>query len=248
MSFLLQDLARRLRNLFDNSFATIAKSTEIIDVTPIITWQPLGVEEDDALAVLGLARDPTKISTRTIRADDDSDASVYIACESPPNSLPDYPLDFSIFWLFRISGRSTCGRAFALHSEVDGSPCDILDIDFFDDKEVALLLRHAPAGVTRARYSLATVAYQEMEMLDMQPGDISVCLSDELPPIPLRRVHRFNPPFEPLQFSLNGRAGRRVAAVLGGGGRVLEVLDMEDPEAEGDEEAMEATQANSIAG
>lgn len=82
-------------------------------------------------------------------------------------------------------------------------------------------------------------------MFDIEAGDLRVCLSDELLPTPLRRVHRFEPSFEPLQFSLNGRAGRRIAAVLGGGGRVLEVLDMEEPEE--DEAAMNATQEDSIA-
>lgn len=94
IAFLLRDLARRLCSLFDYAFATIADSAQIIDATPVITWQPPEVEEDDALALLGLARDPTKISSRTIRADDETEASVFIACESPPNSLPKYTIDF----------------------------------------------------------------------------------------------------------------------------------------------------------
>lgn len=66
-------------------------------------------------------------------------------------------------------------------------------------------------------------------------------MTDALSPIPLQRVHRFEASFEPLQLSLNGRAGRRIAAVLGSGGKVLEILDMEDPEDE-EEEGMDATE------
>lgn len=148
---------------------------------------------------------------------------------------------------------------------MDGSPYEILDIDFFDDREVALLLRHPPDAVSSTckylylakprktdwaffagvRHSLVTVAYQEIEMLPIEAGNLHVCLSDELPPIPLKRVHHFERSFEPLQFSLNGRAGRRIAAVLGGGGRVLEVLDMEEPEEE--DEGLNTGQEDSIA-
>lgn len=93
IAFLLQDLARRLRTLFEHSFTTVSSSAQIIDAKPIITWQPPDIEEDDALALLGLARDPTKITSRTIRADDGSDASVFMACETPPNSLPGQAMD-----------------------------------------------------------------------------------------------------------------------------------------------------------
>lgn len=52
--------------------------------------------------------------------------------------------------------------------------------------------------------------------------------------MPISRVHRFGPDFEPLQFALNGRKGRRICCVLGAQGKVLEVLDMdiEEPEEE----------------
>lgn len=85
-------------------------------------------------------------------------------------------------------------------------------------------------------------------MYDVEAGKIEVCLTDELFPIPLRRVHRFEPSFEPLQLSLNGRAGRRIAAVLGGAGRVLEVLDMDEPEDDDEMEEMDGAQEDTMDG
>lgn len=102
ISNLLKALAHRLCILFEHSFASVATSAQVTSATPIITWQPPEVEEDDALALLGLARDPTKISSRTIRAGDERESSVFIACESPPNSLPDDSMDFpACKFLFR---------------------------------------------------------------------------------------------------------------------------------------------------
>lgn len=94
ISFLLRDLARRLRHMFDHSFAMVAKSATVGEVKHIVTWQPPGIEEDDALAVLGLARDPTKITARMIRAvNGDAEPSLFIACETPPGSLPSHHMD-----------------------------------------------------------------------------------------------------------------------------------------------------------
>lgn len=94
ISFLLCDLARRLRSMFDHSFATVAKSATVGEVKHIVTWQPPDIEEDDALAVLGLARDPTKITARMVRANDsDAEPSLFIACETPPGSLPSHHMD-----------------------------------------------------------------------------------------------------------------------------------------------------------
>lgn len=52
------------------------------------------------------------------------------------------------------------------------------------------------------------------------------------------RTHTFDPHFPPQGLALNGRAGRRVACVLAGEGRMLEVLDAEMEEE--DEEEGEA--------
>lgn len=93
IAVLLADLARRLRTLFDQVFATVARSAEIVEARPIITWKPPDIEEDDALAVLGLARDPTKITSRVVRdVGEDEQSCVFIACETPPHSLPEHPM------------------------------------------------------------------------------------------------------------------------------------------------------------
>lgn len=70
-------------------------------------------------------------------------------------------------------------------------------------------------------------------------------MNQPLEPIPFHRYHAFESGFEPLQFSLNGRKGRRIGCVLGNLGRVLEVLDLDDEEpeeedGEGGEEEMTA--------
>lgn len=89
IAFLLAELSRRLCSLFDRSFATITSSAQIDHVQHIMTWQPPDIEEDDALAVLGLARDPTKITTRLVRGDtNDAEPVSYIACETPQGCLP----------------------------------------------------------------------------------------------------------------------------------------------------------------
>lgn len=59
-------------------------------------------------------------------------------------------------------------------------------------------------------------------------------IQQPLQPIPFSRLHNFDSAFEPLQISLNGRKGRRIAAILGHSGKVLEVLDM-DPEMDDEE-------------
>lgn len=94
ISFLLRDLSRRLQTLFDDSFEKFASSIQVNNFMPVVTWQPPAIEEDDALAVLGLARDPTKITSRMVRKlEEDSAPCFFIACETPPNSLPSYPMD-----------------------------------------------------------------------------------------------------------------------------------------------------------
>jgi hypothetical protein len=54
----------------------------------------------------------------------------------------------------------------------------------------------------------------------------------------LSRSHILDPQFPPQYLALNGRTGRRVACVLGGKGRKLEVFDI-DAEEEGEGEGME---------
>ena len=53
--------------------------------------------------------------------------------------------------------------------------------------------------------------------------------------MPIARIHHFPLDFEPLQFALNGRQGRRVGCILGNGGKTLEVLDMDNEEDDDDD-------------
>lgn len=96
---------------------------------------------------------------------------------------------------------------------------------------------------TAKRFSLATVAIQS---IPLYPGPLDRILTGTedfpLSPIPLHRVHTFESSFEPLQFSLNGREGRRIAVILGNAGRVLEVLDMDEPD-NGDATSQEGYEA-----
>lgn len=51
-------------------------------------------------------------------------------------------------WLIRIAGESPVyGACFA--AQYDGQVVDVLDIDFFDDKEVAFLVRLRKPGSRR---------------------------------------------------------------------------------------------------
>jgi len=88
LAFLLSELSQRLNVLLDRSFKTVASSAVIREAQPIIMWRPPALEEDDAMAALGLARDPTKITSRVVRESTQGDGDcLYIACETPPGSL-----------------------------------------------------------------------------------------------------------------------------------------------------------------
>lgn len=115
--------------------------------------------------------------------------------------------------------------------ELEGDT-EIIDLSFFDDDELALVVSR---GATRAlkthrssvadkAHWLATFALSSLEWGSTQPLTFS-------------RAHKLGGTGQtPLAFALNGRAGRRVGCVLGGDGRTMTVLDME----QGDEDEDEA--------
>lgn len=88
----------------------------------------------------------------------------------------------------------------------------IVDFSFFDDTELAILTAQD------STYRLSTVS------LDQASG-----------PLPWRRSHRLGGSAQaPQACAVNGRPGRRVGCVLGGDGRTLELLDMDDSEQDAD--------------
>lgn len=80
-------------------------------------------------------------------------------------------------------------------------------------------------------------------MRTISKGELVLPDPGSLTNVPFHRFHAFEADFEPLQFALNGRKGRRVGCVLGNLGRTLEVLDMEEEEGEEDGEDGEAEPA-----
>ena len=88
--FYLSELANRLASLLDHSFTSISQQAEITDVVPVIAWQPQERQEDDSMTALGLARDPTKITSRVVKYRDKAGEDVFqhwIACETPSDVL-----------------------------------------------------------------------------------------------------------------------------------------------------------------
>lgn len=87
----LSDLTSRLTRIFEHSFQTVTKNAVLCDAMRVTTWSPPDREEDDAMTALGLARDPTKITTRIVHQDiEDGEIKVafqWMACETPPGSL-----------------------------------------------------------------------------------------------------------------------------------------------------------------
>lgn len=172
ISILLSELYRRLHVLFEKSFRTVGERAHINQAAPLFTWKPPDIEEDDAMAALGLARDPTKITSRLLKPSAELELlspCLYIACETSPNMLDDVqdkafareychqlqpghlPVqarDFTMLiiaivpvWILAHNAQGLSGMAFTLRSDT-GREFEILDIEFFDDSEVALLLRH----------------------------------------------------------------------------------------------------------
>ena len=91
LSVYLQELASRLARFFEQAFESSIRRSEITSVQKVITWSPPDREEDDAITALGLARDPTKITSRVVVSADEEDgpskARHWIACETPAGIL-----------------------------------------------------------------------------------------------------------------------------------------------------------------
>jgi len=237
----LQILSSKLSKTLHYSFSRITSSPssssssssntpKIVKAKNIILWQPPDRQEDDSMTALGLARDPTKISSRLIRhtgndaaVEQEGTSQLWIACETSPGvlssdtqegacKLPNIPFQnpghcakkamFIAVWLTMVDDDDQVrATAFALVQD-DGTPLEILDVDFFDDVEVALLIRVPQSQGHRAcpfssytilkelaefysncaalKYALATIRYRELALIDMHgPLDQSrlpVCL------------------------------------------------------------------------
>lgn len=90
--YYLSSLSQRLAEVCGRSFRSVSESAVIKDVRPVVTWHPEEREEDDSLAALGLARDPTKITSRVVCASvSEGGTSHWIACETPSGILADEP-------------------------------------------------------------------------------------------------------------------------------------------------------------
>ena len=89
---------------------------------------------------------------------------------------------------------------------------------------------------------------QTRGMLSQLFGSVKLSLNyrfaQNLLPVPFRRFHEFDSQFEPLQFALNGRKGRRIGCVLGNLGMVMEVLDMDDEEVDDELDHQENDEQN----
>ena len=164
LPFYLSELARRLASLLEHSFHSVTNQAHVRQATRITTWQPPDRQEDDSMTALGLARDPTKITSRIIqdqKAAGKNDSVHWIACESPPGVLHNGSSsacksffvesrtisDLSItVWLISVDGDNRVrAMAFSLTLESQAR-FEILDIEFFDDVEVAILLKLPSEG------------------------------------------------------------------------------------------------------
>ncbi|GJF00486.1 anaphase-promoting complex subunit 4 [Phanerochaete sordida] len=134
--------------------------------------------------------------------------------------------------------------------EIDGggapAPVELLDAAYFDDDHMVAAFR-ADGAATLALVSLDV----EMREVDARAVVTREGLVDRV----VLRVRKGEMPAPPLKveqsrtlagcaegvvaLSVNGRAGRRVACVLGEGGTTLQVFDMEGEEDEEDEEEEE---------
>lgn len=95
----LQILSSKLSKTLHYSFSRLTSPStasedraRIVKAKNVILWQPPAIQEDDSMTTLGLARDPTKISSRLIRDGDDGNeedgtSQLWIACETSPGVL-----------------------------------------------------------------------------------------------------------------------------------------------------------------
>ncbi|CUA76703.1 Anaphase-promoting complex subunit 4 [Rhizoctonia solani] len=132
-----------------------------------------------------------------------------------------------------------------IECEVDGVGVEILDIAFFDDNQLLVILR------TRGRAHIGVIYYRELGWIRDVRGSQKAVSREELMELVMRHHETNRMDIARLeqtiarsrelqgcgtgtaQLSVNGRRGRRTACVLDSGG-VVEVLDME---LEGGEEA-----------
>ncbi|CAE6500106.1 unnamed protein product [Rhizoctonia solani] len=132
-----------------------------------------------------------------------------------------------------------------IECEVDGVGVEILDIAFFDDNQLLVILR------TRGRAHIGMIYYRELGWIGDVRGSQKAVSREELMELVMRHHETNRMDIARLeqtiarsrelqgcgtgtaQLSVNGRRGRRTACVLDSGG-VVEVLDME---LEGGEEA-----------
>ncbi|KAG8734146.1 hypothetical protein FRC11_010891 [Ceratobasidium sp. 423] len=122
--------------------------------------------------------------------------------------------------------------------EVNGVGAEILDMAFFDDNQLLVILR------TRGRAHIGMIYYRELGWIGDVRGSQEVVSREELIELVMRHHENnrmamaqleqtvaFSRELQgcgtgPAQLAVNGRRGRRTACVLDSGG-VVEVLDME---------------------
>lgn len=81
----LNELASRLAKFFEKAFESTVTHAEMTSARKVVTWSPADREEDDVITALGLARDPTKITSRVVVGSGDGGEVTrhWIACETP---------------------------------------------------------------------------------------------------------------------------------------------------------------------
>ncbi|CAE7060759.1 unnamed protein product [Rhizoctonia solani] len=128
-----------------------------------------------------------------------------------------------------------------IECEVDGVGVEILDIAFFDDNQLVVIMR------TRGRAHIGMIYYRELGWIEDVRGTREVVSREELMELVMRQYETNRMGSARLeqavarsrelqgcgtgvgQLCVNGRRGRRTACILDSGG-VVEVLDMEGGE------------------
>ncbi|KAI5476372.1 anaphase-promoting complex component Cut20/Apc4 [Pseudohyphozyma bogoriensis] len=129
----------------------------------------------------------------------------------------------SALWTTRqalVDGAPAETSAVNLRTE-DNVALQVIDFDFLDDEEIVLVVKAQTGPDTE--WALFAVSIAELPFLE----------SDGMAPtpsgyLPITRTHALDSHFPPQTIALNGREGRRVACVLAGEGRRLDVLDVDD--------------------